>query len=179
MALTITEALAEIKTIQARLTKKREFITRYIARQDGQKDPLANEGGSREAIKRERQAMTDLEARIVAIRAAIQRANASTSITVGATTRPIADWLVWRREVAPNTKAYVAGIIGGLASMRADAQRKGLAVRGDEKEVTSPNDIVVNVEEKALADEVEAMESTLGTLDGQLSLKNATTVIEV
>ena len=38
MALTITEALAEIKTIQARLTKKREFITRYIARQDGQKE---------------------------------------------------------------------------------------------------------------------------------------------
>ena len=41
------------------------------------------------------------------------------------------------------------------------------------------NDVVINLDEKALADELEGIETTLGTLDGQLSLKNATTVITV
>lgn len=46
MALTITEALAEIKTVGKRVEKKREFIKAFLARQDGVKDPLEKDGGS-------------------------------------------------------------------------------------------------------------------------------------
>jgi len=44
---------------------------------------------------------------------------------------------------------------------------------------TNDKDIIVNVSEKGLADEAEALETTLATLDGQLSLKNATVTVEV
>lgn len=55
MAITITEALAEIKTIGKRIDSKKQFVTSHLARQDGVKDPLEKDGGSAELLKRERQ----------------------------------------------------------------------------------------------------------------------------
>ena len=53
MSITITEALAEIKTISKRLEKKRESIFNFVGRQDGIRDPLEKDGGSVEFIIRE------------------------------------------------------------------------------------------------------------------------------
>src|SRR5277367_6394116 len=98
---TITEALAELKTIDKRIQKKREFVLGYLLRQEMFKDPLERDGGSVSAIKREMQSIRDLEERKIGIRRAIQQANERTNVTVGKQTRSIADWLVWKREVAP------------------------------------------------------------------------------
>jgi hypothetical protein len=175
-ALTITEGLAEIKTIGKRIAKKREFIFGFLFRQETMKDPLANEGGSKAAIQRERQAVADLETRIVAIRAAIQKANTETQITVEGDTRSIQDWLVWRREVAPNLQSFVQNALQRCASIRQQAAQKSVPVRTDSTtEVV--NDVTVNIDEQALSQESEKLVAILGTLDGQLSLKNATTVI--
>ena len=57
-------------------------------------------GGSVSAIKRELQAIHDLEERMVRIRRAIQHANQVTNVTIGKQARSIADWLVWRRDVS-------------------------------------------------------------------------------
>lgn len=179
MPLTITEALAEVKTIGKRIAKKREFIGGYLVRQEKLKDPLASEGGSAAAIAREQQAVDDLESRIITIRRAIADANARTEITLHGVTRTISDWLTWRREVAPERQEFNKKARLTLASLRQEAQRKGVALRGSEVEVTDPNDLIVNVPEKALADEAEQLERILGDLDGQLSLKNATTMVEV
>jgi hypothetical protein len=177
--ITITEALAEIKTIGKRVQSKQAFVSGYVFRQDMLRDPLENQGGSKAAIQAERQSIADLESRVVRIRAAIYRANTETVVTIGNVARSIADWLVWRREVAPNAKQFVAQIRGAVNSARTQATQKGLAVRAADAAQGSPNDVVVNVDEKALADEAEALETVLGTLDGQLSLKNATTFVEV
>jgi hypothetical protein len=59
--------------------------------------------------------------------------------------------------------------------MRAKAQQQGTKV--SEQTTESLTDIVVNVNEKDLSDQIEALETTLGALDGQLSLKNATVSI--
>ena len=175
-ALTITEGLAEIKTIGKRIQKKREFIRGFLFRQETLKDPLANEGGSKAAITRERQAVADLETRIVAIRSAIQKANTETIIAVEGDSKSIADWLVWRREVAPNLQAFVAQTLQACASIRQQAAQKSVPVRTDSTtEVV--NDLTMNVDEQALAQESEKLVTILGTLDGLLSLKNATTVI--
>lgn len=40
MSITITEALAEIKTVAKRIEKKRDFIRAYLSRQEGVRDPL-------------------------------------------------------------------------------------------------------------------------------------------
>lgn len=179
--MTITEALAEIKTTGKRITKKREAISGYIARQDNLKDPLAADGGSVEFIKRERQAIRDLEGRIVELRAKIAAANARTTVTVEGETRSVADWLTWRREVAPGTQQFLSGLRGGLDNLRKQVAQKGLGVLNATATVNTaevkPTDVWVNISEKELADEIERLETVLGTLDGQLSLTNATTAI--
>jgi len=176
---TITEALAEIKTIDKRLIKKRKFVLDYLVRQEQLKDPLEKEGGSQVVIDRERQAIADLEERKVQIRLAIQEANKQTELAVGKQKRSIADWLVWRREVVPTSQKFLAQMSASIRSVREDARRKGLAVVTTGDIAAKPTDVIINVNEFVLSGEIEQLEEILGNLDGQLSLKNATTYVEL
>ena len=175
---TITEALAELKTIDKRIAKKREFVLGYLLRQEMFKDPLEKDGGSVSAIRRELQSIHDLEERKITIRRAVQRANEQNSIVVGRQTRSIADWLVWRREVAPVYQQFLASLRAKIEQARTEAARKGAGLSSS-AEAAKPNDVIVNVNEQELAREIEGLEDVLGTLDGQLSLKNATLLIDV
>jgi len=178
MALTITEALAELKTIQKRIDKKREYLMTYLVRQDGIKDPLEKDGGSVTVIARERQAIADLQTRHVAIRTAIQKINQSTPIVIGETTKTIAEWLTWRKEISPGAVAFVNKLRQGVVSARTQAQQKGWGVVMAGQAAAQPSDVLVNIDESALAQEAEQLETILGTLDGQLSLKNATVILD-
>lgn len=177
--MTITEALAELKTIQKRIEKKREYVGAYLARQDGIRDPLEKDGGSPEVVKRERQAIADLETRIVAIRTSIQKVNQATPITVEKTTKTIAEWLTWRKEIAPGSQQFVSKLRNSIDSIRKQALQKGNAVVAATQVAAQPTDVIVNVDESELAKLAEEYETILGTLDGQLSLKNATIMVEV
>jgi len=177
MEITITEALAELKTISKRVEKKEQFVSRYLLRQEALKDPLEKDGGSFNAIQEEQQAIHDLQERKITIRRAIQEANMEEYIVLGKTKRTIADWLVWRRDVAPYTKNFFDVLSSQIERTRTEATRKGLTVVSGE--ASKPTDIVVNLNEKILSEKIEALEEVLGTLDGQLSLKNATILIDV
>jgi hypothetical protein len=172
--ITITEALAEVPTISKRIAKKQQFVQDFLARQAIVKDPHEKDGGSVELIKRELQGITDLEQRLIAIRSGIAQANAVTKITVGTTTRTIADWLTWRREIAENQRSRMNNMAGALRALRAKAQQTNGKVG---ENVEGPTDWVININERQLADQIEDLETTLGALDGQLSLRNATTTI--
>jgi len=176
--ITITEALAELKTIDKRIEKKREFVLTYLLRQEMFKDPLEKEGGSVSAIRRELQAVGDLEERKVAIRRAVQKANELTTVTIGRFTRSVADWLVWRRDVSPGQSQLLTVLRTRIDGARREAIQRGgnLSAGGDG---ARSGDVIVNVNEQELARDIETLEEILGTLDGQLSLKNATTVIDV
>lgn len=180
MTITITEALAEIKTIGKRLNKKRESIYSFLARQEGVRDPLEKEGGSPQFIQQERQGITDLEDRIIALRRGIQHANDETQVTINGDTRTISEWLTFRRDVAPGRRAWLDQVRGRLSNMRDSAKKQGVAmisataISSDVK----PTDFVINLDEVAIARELEQLEDTLGQLDGQLSLKNATVMIK-
>lgn len=174
MDITITEALAEVPTISKRITKKQQFVLDYLARQNGARDPHEKDGGSVALIQRELQGIADLEQRLINIRSGIARSNAVTTITVGSTTRSITDWLTWRREVAEGQRSRLNGMASALRQLRAEAQKKGVKV-GETAE--GFNDWVINVNEKDLSEQIETLETTLGALDGQLSLKNATVTI--
>lgn len=175
--LTITEALAELKTIKARIEKKRALAGTLIGRQEAFKDPHEKDGGSRVVYDRETQAVVDLEERTIRIRDAIQKANQNNVITVADKSRTIHDWLCWRRDVAPGRKEFLAKVQRAALGMRNEAQKHGFAV--NVKEDAKPSDVIIHVDELAIAAEIEKMEEILGTLDGQLSLKNATITIEV
>lgn len=179
MTITITEALAEIKTIGKRITAKREFIRGLLTRQDGLKDPLEKDGGSHRAIEAERQSMRDLAQRIVDLRAGIRKANDDTLVTIHGMSRSIADWLVWRREVAPIEQQQLTQWRATINDMREKAKRAGAAIVGPSGTAERPTDLIVNVSEADLAREIEILEDTLGQLDGVLSLKNATVTIAI
>jgi hypothetical protein len=191
--MTITEALAEIKTIGKRLETKRQFVLTYLCQHESLRDPLEKDGGSREALKRERQAIDDLERRIVDIRAAIARSNEGTSITIGGKTRTVTEWLAWRKDVAlpskgnNGTQAFLNAMRTRIAQIRQANQPGSVrqqiianihtsANAGGEQK---PSNINVFVDEQELSKESEAFEETIGQLDGQLSLKNATTHIDL
>lgn len=185
MSMTITEALAEIKTIGKRLEKKKQAVLQNIGRDSRLKDPL--DGGSLEFVKRERQAIEDLEKRIVAIRTAIQRSNLETRATVGSDTYSVQEWLNFRREVSANRQMFLASMNQAIKQIREKVQRDGgrvtfagaaatAMVQAGEKQ---PIEILIHLDERALLEEQEGLEKILGDLDGKLSLLNATTVIEV
>lgn len=179
MSTTITEALAEIKTIGKRIEKKRQFIQQYLVRQEIVRDPLENQGGSKAAIASELQGIKDLEERIVALRRGIAKVNATTPLTIAGVTRTMQDWLTWRREVAPARKTAIQTLRQTLITFRQQQVQKGMTVRDVPTADPTDKDIIVNVDERALAVEAEQIEEVLGQLDGLLSLKNATTTFDV
>ena len=179
MKTTITEALAELKTIGKRVEKKRAYINSYLYRQEALKDPLEKDGGSAAVIERERQAIKDLSIRHIAIRLAIQKANHETQVTVEGNTFSLADWLTWRKEVAPDLQRFLANTRNQIDVARKQTVQRGGTVVGTAGEATKPTDVIVNVDEAALAKESEQLEAILGGLDGQLSLKNATVTIDI
>lgn len=171
---TITEALAEIKTVQKRIATQQEFVNNYLFRTDNLKDPLEKDGGSPQAIAERLQSIGDLQNRVVELRTAIQKANDNTNITLEGETKTISDWLIWRREVAPHKERFLSRLASKLSDTRDLAKRtvyRGLDQQ--DKQV----DIIVNVSEDWLAKEREKLNNILGQLDGQLSLKNATVLV--
>lgn len=178
--MTITEALAEIKTINKRLQTKRQNTLQYVARDVRVKDPLEREGGSVEFLKRERQAIGDLEKRVVAIRTAIQQSNLTTRTTLGDKDASIAEWLTWRREISVGAREYLHLLQTNIKQLRDKMQREGRAVITAQSESDGkPGDVVVHLEERTLLEEQEGFDVIMGELDGRLSLLNATTTIEV
>jgi hypothetical protein len=183
MSITITEALAEIKTIGKRLEKKRAAVLANLARDSRVFDPL--EGGSVEFVKRERQGIADLEKRIVDIRTAIQKSNLTTSTTVGEQTMTIAEWLTFRREVSKGRKDFLTTINGTITGLRQKFQQQGgravLASATAIIENSKPDvpTVLIHLDERTLLEEQENLEKALGDLDGKLSLLNATTTIEL
>lgn len=177
--MTITEALAELKTLVKRVQKKREFVGQYLGRSDGMRDPLAADGGSIAVLQKERQAMTDLAARLILIRTSIQKINQVTPITIEGVTRTIAEWLTWRKEVAPGEAQFYATLLNGIRNARQQALKNGQQIVMPGGSASQPADIIINLDESALAKDAEKLETILGALDGQLSLKNATVIIDV
>lgn len=170
--MTITEALAELKTLQKRIDKKRLFVRSNLARTSAMRDPLEKEGGSETIIKREIQAAGDLCDHYVEVRRAINAANAATSLTVCGVTKTVAEWLIWKREIASGQGSFLTAITADIANARKNVEEMN---RG----ATNPTDVVIHVAEDRHERAREVHEEIIGTLDGLLSLHNATVTVEV
>lgn len=181
----ITEGLAEIKVIKSRIATKQQFVLDYVCRPENLKDPLEKDGGSYKQIEETRQSIADLEKRIVAIRRGIDEANKSRELTLNGVTMSIADWITWAREVAPNRRQFLTRLRQTVTTSRDQTTRgqsrtaRGLMTQMTDQREQKPTEYVVSLDESALAKEIEMLEDTIGSLDGQLSLINATTTIEI
>lgn len=176
---TITEALADIKTIGKRIEKKRTTILQYAYRQNALVDPLAESGGSKEYIRRELQAINDLGRMVIQYRSAIQKVNLETPLTIGSVTMTVTDWLNWRKELAATQATFLSQARNTMNAARREASSKGVSVAKPGEAPAAPSDVIINIDEAWLAGEIENMETVLGNLDGQLSLHNAITFVEI
>ena len=174
--MTITVALGEIKIINKRITKKRELVLQHTTREAHYRDPFEKEEGSIAKLSRERQSISDLENRIVALRNAINQANQRTELTIADQTRSIADWLIWKREVMPFQQAFLGQLQNRITNSRRRSEMSSSRYHQEEPQVV---DVVVNIDESKLATEIENFEVIVGTLDQQLSQLNATTTVEI
>lgn len=172
---TITEALAEIKTISKRLAAKRDEVTQVVVRDARVVDPKEADGGSEAYVAVLLQSIHDLEERWVTLRSAIQNANCSNFLEIEGTTRSIGAWLAWRREVADGQQAFRRHLTTGIASFRASTVQ--FRRQGATETTEQPIDAVVNLSETRLAQELDKLEVILGALDGRLSLFNARTTV--
>lgn len=178
--LTITEALAEIKTIGKRIETKNAQLQGYLFRDSRMRDPMEKDGGSAEFIKREHQAVSDLQKRMVDLRLSIQKSNMTTRLAMDGQEMTVYEWLIWRREVAPGIRQHLMELWSALQTARRSAQSRGVNVVAAAAAIQGGNDhqeLIVNINEQELAARREAIEKTLGDLDGRLSLINATTTI--
>lgn len=181
--ITITEALAELKTIGARIKKNRDAILAYAVRPADRKDPLEKDGGSEKFIQEKRQAIRDLCKRFVAIRTAIQVKNLASDLTLHDQTQTIQEWLNWRREIANGVQQFQQALSNKLAQERARVTQQNVSatIRGARAETVQAGDgnLTVAFSEKEHFEEVEKTEQLVGDLDGKLSLHNATVKITV
>jgi hypothetical protein len=174
---TITEALQSIKIATERIAKKRREVLNRVAYDARLQDPLAGKGGTKAYIKAELQSIADLEENVVKTRLAIQKANFEHELAVEGTTRTVAAWLVWRREIAQSRTMYYDQVSNAVTAVR-----KALAqttLRGAAAEIVPPADATVNIDETAWAADHEYIGTILGVLDGRLSAFNATHTIEI
>jgi hypothetical protein len=182
--LTVTEALAEVKTIGKRLEKKKQAVLANVARDGRMLDPLGKDGGSEKFVAQERQAIRDLEDRLIRIRTQIQLVNLNTPLTVGKRRMSVAEWLTYRREVAEQQQAFYSGIGQAIRAVRTKYEQPNFNVSSRNAAINQtgdakPIEVALHLDEKTLISEQEELETLLGTLDGQLSLLNATTTIEI
>jgi hypothetical protein len=178
-SMTITEGLAETKTLNARMDKKRQAIANNLVRDARLKDPMTDDGGQVEYVRAERQSIDDLGKRLVNIRTSIQFKNQTTFLTVLGETKSVAEWLTWRKEVAPAYKTFLSSIAQAISRARKDPVVTRDNLRVTDKPQGETGEVIVNLNEKELNEQIEHVEHVLGDLDGKLSLINATTVISL
>lgn len=177
MEITITEALAELKTIAARIKKNRDAIVRYSFRPGDRKDPLEKEGGSEKFVAEKRQAISDLQKRFVDIRTAIMSVNLVTKLTLHDQTMSLQEWLTWRRDISVGEMQFLTAMTTTLDQHR--RQVPAQTYRRPEEPAAETPQLVVAFSEKTLAEETEKLQQLIGDLDGKLALMNATVKIDL
>lgn len=175
----ITEALAELKTIDKRIQAAAEFISKYAIRQGSTIDPLDDEGGSHVIVPQKMQSITDLLERKLAIRTAINKVNAVTNVTVCGVTKTVAEWIVWRRECSGKELLHLTNFQRGIMDARQQCNAKQMTLKDDGTQPSKVTEVSSFIKELALQKRIEWIHEVNGTLDGKLSLVNATTLVEV
>lgn len=176
--MTITEALSEINLLKKRIEHKKKNTLTLLIKPDHVADPYASEGGSAEFLKREFQSIDDLNRRFVKIRSAISKANLSHEITLGERTQSIHDWLTWKREIAKDETSYVNSVVNSTKAALDDAA-KNPRVYDDAEGKKQLLKYTSNVDYAAFVKKQETLAVLFEQLDGKLSLKNATILVEI
>lgn len=178
MKTTITEALSEINLIKKKIDSNKETITNNLTRVKHVKDPFESDGGTANLIKQKIQSIASLFVRLEKIKGAIAQANLMNEITIGENTKTIFDWLTWKRDISKDHLAFLNQISANVTNQIASNSRNPQVFK-DESGNTQLVEVISNVDLSDILRKREIMTEQIEKLDGQLSLKNATIMIEV
>lgn len=178
MKLTITEALSEVNLIKKKIEAKQTFIKSNMFSYNHLKDPYASEGGIAKKITSELQSLKDLQTRLEKIRAKISEANLHETLTVGETTKTVMEWLAWKREISASQTQFVNFMLSSIKS-ELDRYGKTPQVFKDDAGNNHLAEITPNIDIPAWQREQENLMTINEVLDGKLSLKNATMMIDI
>lgn len=176
--LTITEALSEINLIKKKIAKKKETILGALVRAAHVADPYVNQGGSEAFLKSEEQAILDLSRRLIKIRSAIAKANVESTVLINDEQQSIYDWLTFKREIADDLIAFTQNACRQVETHNSRVAQQPQVYKTDDGK-THLVEYKVNIDQGAWLKKNEDLVEKKEKLDGQLSLKNATIVIEI
>lgn len=176
--ITITEALSEVNLIKKKIIAKQSKIKEGLFRVEHLPDPFISEGGSASMIGRETQGIQDLNQRLARIRATISLANLTNNISISGDLRTIHDWLIWKREIAKDQIAFVSSVHKNVKT-HMDQSGKTPQVYKDTNDAVQIVKYVYNLDYAQWLKHDEILNEKLEQLDGQLSLKNATILVEI
>jgi hypothetical protein len=176
--MTIAEALSEVKLMEKKLEKKHLFVLANLSRFDHIKDTFEKDGGATKALNSELQSINDLNKRLERIRASIAKANLDTNVTVGEDTRSLHEWITWKREIAPRHIKFIDAIHTSLKTRIDKETNNPTAFKDEEKNQVKLAQLVTHLSYQDFIKQSEKLHDLLQTVDGKLSLKNATIVIE-
>lgn len=176
--ITITEALSEINLIKKKIEGKKTEILNNLAKVAHVPDPYANQGGGFAANKAQLQSIKDLNSRLTRIRGAISGANIANTISIMGETKTINDWLTWKREISVIDSKFLMDLCT-KSKANMDHWAKQPQVYKDDSGTTHLVKYESNIDYVEVLKESERTSEIFEKLDGQLSLKNATIVIEI
>lgn len=176
--ITITEALSEINLIKKKVDKKRQTILGLLVKAKNLPDPMQSQNGSKEFIKSEVQSMEDLNTRLIRLKGSIAKANIDNKIKVNGYEKNIHDWLIWKRDISKFEIGFTGEVYKTVKS-HFDSLQKQPQVYKTEDGTTKLVEYESMVEQGDFLKKAEDLQEVFDKLDGQLSLKNATIVIEI
>lgn len=173
--MTITEALAEIKLIGKKLDSKGDTILKNLTRFEHMPDVL---GDSKSVLAQEMQSMSDLWARHIKIRSAISKANLTETIKINDDEMTISEWITWKREISAKELNMCTNIRNKL-KMETDRAASNPQAYKDADQNNQFFKLICNLSYHQYVERSQYIQERLDKLDGLLSLKNATTIVEV
>lgn len=176
--LTITEALSECKLIAKKIESANKSFLSSLTRFEHENDIHEKQGGSVVYLQRQIQSAQDNAGRLERIRRAVAASNANNKIEVLGESKTVTEWLAWRKELSSAQKSVLSSAINIINSKKAEVAQRPSFYKMDKDAEPRLARLVVNAELEPLENKLLNLVEIEEKLDGQLSLKNATTTIE-
>lgn len=180
--MTITEALSEINLITKKIEKKKPEVIGSLVFFEGQTDPYMSEGGTKAFYHKTMRSIKDLQDRLMKIRKAIHQKNIETTLSVDGVTKTMDEWLTWKKDIYPVYSSLLQIMETGLSTEVEKNKKSPRVFKTNPQDVNEEfklTKLIPSVDLGELQKEREQIISIYEKLDGQLSLKNATTTIDI
>lgn len=143
-----------------------------------EEDKFSKDGGAEKVLTSELQSIENLNLNLIKIRSAIMKANLENNIVIDGASLPIYSWLVWRKEVFNVLQRTYEDIWEKTKQEVDKSMRTPQVVKDNEGKVIELARVIPNMNHVECQKIFQKISETNDSLDGKLSLANATIVIE-